>query len=331
LNWKLKAALQQAVSLLPSGASFELYYRMQRACGTLRDVNPIEGFENGVRLLVAAEAAGGSVRDKTVLEVGTGRRLNVPITLWLCGAAKTITVDLNRYLKPWLILEDLEFLRQNPAAVDTVFGVRARSDEFQRRLALLLRRDLDVTALCELAGIRYIAPHDAARLPLANATIDWHVSNNVLEHIAPDVLRDILVEGRRVVRQDGLLIHRVDFSDHFSEVDARITTVNFLRYSERQWRRYAGNRYNYHNRLRIDELESIVHGAGLQIVLDRPEVDPIAMRLLESGFKLDARFAEKPKEVNATQSAVVVLAPRVSPPNGRPVTSRHAPQVSEVS
>jgi SAM-dependent methyltransferase len=331
LHWKLKAAFQQAVSLLPSSASFELYYRVQRACGTLREVNPIEGFENGVRLLNAAEAAGGNVRDKTVLEVGTGRRLNVPITLWLCGAAKTITVDLNRYLKPGLILEDIEFLRHNPAAIDTVFGARARSDEFQRRLALLLRRDLDVATLCELAGIRYLAPHDAARLPLANGSIDWHVSNNVLEHIAPDVMGDILLEGRRVVRQDGLLIHRVDFSDHFSEVDARITTVNFLRYSERQWRWYAGNRYNYHNRLRIDELESIVRAAGLEVVLQLAEVDPVAMRLLESGFKLDARFAEKSNEVNATQTAVVVLAPRSLSPNGKLAATRQAPQVSRVS
>lgn len=331
MNWKLKAALQQAVSLLPSSASFELYYRMQRACGTLRRVNPIEGFENGVRLLAAAEAVGGCVRGKTVLEVGTGRRLNVPITFWLCGAASTITVDLNRYLKPSLILEDIEFLRHNPAAIDTVFGVRARSDEFRRRLALLLRSDLDVPTLCDLASIRYLAPHDAGRLPLANATVDWHVSNNVLEHVTPNDMHTILVEARRVVRQDGLLLHRVDFSDHFSEVDARITTVNFLRYSERQWRRYAGNRYNYHNRLRIDELESIVHGAGLEIVLQRAEVDPVAMQALESGFRLDARFAEKSKEVNATQSAVIVLARRITPPNGQQAAVVHAQQASEVS
>ena len=123
----------------------------------------------------------------------------------------------------------------------------------------------------------------------------------------------------------------MDFSDHFSEVDDRITTVNFLRYSERQWRRYAGNRYNYHNRLRIDELESIVHGAGLEIVLQRAEVDPIAMRVLESGFKLDARFATKPREVNATQSAVIVLAQRITPPTGQQAALMHAQRASEVS
>ena len=37
-----------------------------------------------------------------------------------------------------------------------------------------------------------------------------------------------------------------------------------------------------------------------------------ALRILEAGFALDPRFAEKPLEVNATQTAMMVLAPRVS-------------------
>ncbi len=54
MNWKAKAVLQHAVSLLPSKASFELYYRMQRSCGTLKTVEPLQGFEDGLRLVAAA-------------------------------------------------------------------------------------------------------------------------------------------------------------------------------------------------------------------------------------------------------------------------------------
>jgi hypothetical protein len=279
-------------------------------------VNPVEGFENGLRIIAATEAAGGSVSGKVILEVGTGRRLNVPIAFWLCGAAQIITVDLNRYLKPRLILEDLEFIRSHRTVVQELFGARARCDEFQRRLAVLLRDGLDVPELLAAARIEYLAPRDARKLPLGEEAVDYHVSNNVLEHIPPDVLRDILVEGKRVVRRDGLLAHRVDFSDHFAEVDARVSTVNFLRYSEDQWRRYAGNRYNYHNRLRIDELESIVAHTGLVIAGAQPEIDPAALQILEAGFALDARFAGKPMEVNATQTAMMVLGRSTSPGEG---------------
>jgi SAM-dependent methyltransferase len=316
MNWKVKAALQHAVSLLPRETSFEVYYRLQRTLGTLRSVNPIEGFENGLRLIGAIEAAGGTVRDKVFLEVGTGRRLNVPIALWLCGAARTITVDLNPYVKPRLILEDLAFMRGHADMVRELFGPRAGCEEFRRRFAVLIRAGLDVATLRDIACIEYVAPQDARKVPLADGAVDYQVSNNVLEHIQPDELRDILVEGKRVVRKDGLLVHRIDFSDHFSEVDARISTVNFLQYSETRWRWYAGSRYNYHNRLRIDELEAILAEAGVAIVGAHAEVDRKAVRLLESGFAVDRRFAGKPAEINATESAVMVLGAPVTLPVG---------------
>jgi SAM-dependent methyltransferase len=316
MNWKAKAVLQHAVSLLPSKASFELYYWMQRSWGTLRAVNPLEGFRDGLRLVAAAEAAGETVKDRSFVEVGTGRRLNVPIALWLCGAARIFTVDLHQYLKPQLILEDLAYVRANRAVVQEMFGPHAADPAFQRRFATLTRQGLDVAGLLEAAGIDYRSPLDARKLPLGDGTVDYHVSNNVAEHIPPDELRDILTEGKRIVRPDGMLLHRVDFADHFAEVDDRISTVNFLQYSETRWRRYAGSRYNYHNRLRIDELEVLVATTGLAIAAEHSEVDPAALRLLESGFALDRRFAGKPASVNATASAVIVLAhARVAPGN----------------
>jgi hypothetical protein len=82
--------------------------------------------------------------------------------------------------------------------------------------------------------------------------------------------------------------------------------VNFLRYSEAAWRWYGGNRYNYHNRLRLDEFEQLIRDAGLAIISEKPEIDRAALRVLESGFPLAARFAGKPREINATDKALVV-------------------------
>jgi len=247
-----------------------------------------------------------------VLEVGTGRRLNVPMALWLCGAARILTVDLHPYLKPALIRDDLAFIRKHRSCVQELFGAHAVQDGFQRRLDFIVRGEPSVQEFMEAAHIEYLTPLDARRLPLADGTIDYHLSNNVLEHIPPGDLTDILVDGRRVIRDDGLLVHRVDFSDHFSEVDPGISTVNFLQYSERAWRWYAGNRYGYHNRLRIDEFERIARAAGLGVDHEKAEVDPAALRLLAAGFPLDPRFAGKPGAINATKSAVVILGKSVA-------------------
>ena len=46
----------------------------------------------------------------------------------------------------------------------------------------------------------------------------------------------------------------VDYSDHFSHSDQTISSINFLRYSDDEWQRYAGNRYMYMNRLRHDDV-----------------------------------------------------------------------------
>ena len=319
MNWKVKALLQTAISKLPRDSSHDIYFAVQRVLGRLREVNPLVGFADALRLVAGIESTGGSVGGKVVLEVGTGRRVNVPIALWLCGAAETITVDVTRYLKPRLILEDLAFIRANQTATMAAFGERARSGVFQERFATLVHEGLDVAGLLDAARIRYIAPRDAQALPIADESVDYHVSNNVLEHIPPDPLRRVLADGKRVVRPGGLLVHRVDFVDHFSEDDDSISSINFLQYSDVAWGHYAGNVFNYHNRLRIDEFHRIVLQAGLVTASEEVEVDAAAVRLLEGGFPLDARFAGKPPEVNAAATALVMLARApvpVSPPGG---------------
>ena len=324
MNWKMKAYLQSAVSMLPAPASHRVYYGIQRAIGTLRAVEPTNGFRDGLRLADALEAAGGRVAGATFLEVGTGRRINVPIALWLCGAGEVITVDRTPYLRPELVEEELGYVRRHASEVEALFGARADRESFRQRFAILLRENLTTEQLLAAAGIRYLN-HDVRSLPMPAGAVDYHISNNVMEHVPPADLVAILVEGKRIVKGTGLLVHRIDFSDHFSEDDPSISTVNFLRYSEEEWRRFGGNQYNYHNRLRIDEFEALVSDAGLALVAEQPDVDRGALRLIESGFPLDARFAGKPPVVNATASAVLTMAPSMAGAPRMPSRSLLAP------
>jgi hypothetical protein len=311
--WKIKAFIQRVISMLPSHVSYEAYYKIQRTFGSLRSVSPMDGIREGLRIVNNIEEANRNIEGKVFLEVGTGRRINVPITLWLCGAGEIITLDLNPYLKVELIREDIEFIRRNQSAVCEMFGRRANQKRFQQRFRMLVESNLDVEALMKAFQIKYTAPSDARWLPLAEETIDFHVSIDVFEHIPPDTLQDILVEGKRVMKDDGLFVHLVDFSDHFAHADPQISTVNFLQYSEREWMKYANNRYMYHNRLRIDEFERIVRNAGLKLIASKTEIDANAVRLIESGFKLDHRFADKTAEINATKNAWIIARKPLDP------------------
>jgi ubiquinone/menaquinone biosynthesis C-methylase UbiE len=321
MNWKVKALTQNVVSLFPSDVSYRIYYQIQRRLGALRSLDTVTDLKFAFNIVRGIEGEGQEVEGKVFAEVGTGRRVNIPTALWLCGAAKVITVDSNPYLRPELVVRDLDFIRNNKTQVQELFGRRAYRRSFQERFERLTRRRLSTDELLELAQIEYLAPADARRLPVADNSIDYHISNDTFEHIPPDVLQAILDEGRRKVKDDGLLVHMVDFSDHFAHSDPNISTVNFLQFSEEQWRKYAGNRYMYHNRLRIDEFVEMLKAAGLEVISQKVKVDPEALRQLEAGLKLDRRFAGKRKEVNAASNALLIARKESFVCEARAVTS----------
>ena len=86
MGWKTKAKIQNAVSILPQAFAYNIYYWIQRHYGSLRNVNPVIGLKAGIKTSEMIEASGRSVRDSSILEIGTGWRINTPIALWLLGA-----------------------------------------------------------------------------------------------------------------------------------------------------------------------------------------------------------------------------------------------------
>jgi SAM-dependent methyltransferase len=159
----------------------------------------------------------------------------------------------------------------------------------------------------ELCSIKYLLQPDASRLDLPSGSVDYQVSRSVFEHVPPDDLVRLLRECNRVVRDDGLFINVVDFTDHFSHSDRSISNINFLRFSDKEWRRIAGNRYAYANRLRLDDLLALLEKAGHRQVDLHCVTDDSLGDLLSSGEPaLDRRFMNKTREVLATVCASVV-------------------------
>lgn len=302
MNWRLKAAIQNAIAMLPGPLSQRVYYAMQRRFGGLRAISVEDKLRQGVEIAARAAANGQAVAGAAVLEVGTGRRLNLPISLWLQGAASVVSVDLNAYLRAELVHEDLRQIRDERDRVEALFGPALRPERLQALVALA--DDFQLDRLLATCAIRYAAPGDASALDLAEDSIDLHVSYEVLEHIPGPVLEAILREGNRVVRPGGLFVHRIDFSDHFAHADPGISAINFLKFSDAQFHRLAGNRFMYMNRLRLDDFVELYARSGhvLAEVLAAP--DPDTLRLLEGhGLAVHDRFAGKSLQTLATLAA----------------------------
>ncbi len=308
MHWMMKAAIQNAIALLPDPLSHETYYAMQRRFGGLRSIAVEDKLRQGIEVAQRADHNGLRVAGARALEVGTGRRLNLPLSLWLQGAASVVSVDLNPYLRPELVHEDLRQIRDERARVEALFGDRLDRDRLQALLAMV--DDFDLDRLLRTCSIRYLSPGDAAKLDLADGSIDLHVSYEVFEHIPGPILEAILREGSRVISAHGLLVHYIDFSDHFSHSDTGIGPINFLGYGDAAFRLLAGNRYMYMNRLRLDDFRALYDRAGHRVIEERSAPDAGTARLLEQGFTLAPAFAGKPRDVLATLNAWMVSRPQ---------------------
>lgn len=313
MHWKLKATLQNAVSRLPSRPSYAAYYWLQRHFGGLRRIDPSDRLAAGIAAWRQILAHGGQPRGARFFEVGTGRVPMTPLAYWLMGAGEVVTIDLNPYLREELTHECLAYLAAHRPLIEQRFGELLDTARWQQLLAWQAAGSLSCRELLQRCAIRYIAPGDAAATALPAGSIDFHTSFNVFEHIPGAVLAAILREGNRLLGAHGMLLHRVDYSDHFSHSDGHIPAIHFLRFSDAHWARYADNRYMYVNRLRHDDVLALFAQAGQSIVAAEPVLDPAALRLLREGRLIpDRRFAGKSPEVLATTDAWIVARPRAA-------------------
>lgn len=106
---------------------------------------------------------------------------------------------------------------------------------------------------------------------------------------------------------NGLFIHRIDYSDHFSHSDSNISAINFLQYGDNEWEGYAGNRYMYMNRLRHDDFINLFQSVRHRIVEAQTDIDQRSRELLRSGnLDLNERFSSNPNEILAITGSSII-------------------------
>ena len=310
MHWRRKSAIQRVCARLPIGKE-QFYFQLQRRFGQLsRPHDPSWLLTEAVRLSSVLEKAGPPIEGSRVMEIGTGWRIDMPIGFFLCGAKSVVTVDLYRHLKPDLAMDTIRFLRENRETSRQIFSSRWECSAFQARLQRL-EQVTSFSELQEVAKIEYRAPSDAANPGLPDGSIDLQVSYTVFEHIPGAVLLSILKAANRLLAPKGVTLHHVDLSDHFAHDDRSISLINFLRFSDEQWRKLGGNQFAYHNRLRIEDYKRIYAEAGHQILQWQECVDTRSLHELENGFPLHEQYRQQPFQMLSTTILHVLSAPPV--------------------
>ncbi len=330
MDWRLKAAVQAGLSLLPERLGTPLYTALQRRAGGLRRPDPMQRLRRLPDLLGRAREAGATVLGRSgdgasVLEIGTGWGLALPIGMHLAGAASVTTVDVRRFLLPDYVAAQRAALRRDEAAVRALFADLARDGladpaVFDARWQALVAppgiRSPERWNERDAPWLRYLAPADARALPPDVTGFDLVVSVSVFEHIPPGVLGAILRETTRRLAPSGVQAHVVDTSDHFAHADARRSALHFLRHSPGAWRAIAGNRFAYCNRLRPSDLLDLADAAGLDVTALVAEVPPRGLAEVRAGLPVHssfARYAEDDLAATALTFAGIARPPRQTP------------------
>ncbi|MCL4501744.1 MAG: hypothetical protein M1438_07790 [Deltaproteobacteria bacterium] len=124
MNWKIKATIQNLVDRLPDRVANPVYDFIQSRFGALKRYGHTTLFrhlQKSLKIIDLLDKVNHTVAGKTFLEVGTGWTLNVPIGLWLCGARKITTVDLNPHLNEDLVMKCIDWRRGHKEEIKQLF------------------------------------------------------------------------------------------------------------------------------------------------------------------------------------------------------------------
>jgi hypothetical protein len=143
---------------------------------------------------------GGKVEGKAFFEVGTGHCQIVPIGFFLCGAEKVVTVDLHKRLDFGILKKSLVWIVENRDEVCGYYDGVTERTIFNERMDLIdSLKEMPEKFLSE-ANIQYLAPADAADTGLPDASVDYHISTTVFEHIPGADIARILKEAKRILK-----------------------------------------------------------------------------------------------------------------------------------
>ena len=253
--WKLKSTIFRIIDVLGAHqwVSFLSKYVTRRAIHHARRMNP------------------DWVTHKRLAEKYLGDK--IPL-LFEFGAGKNLKQNLYlSQIADHQILYDLA----NLADIDLI---NTAITDLKRRGIL----DKDANYLGSLSdltsyGIEYFAPADARNTHLESDSIDVCVSTDTLEHIPRDDLILIFRELKRILKPDGIVIAKIDYTDHYSHTDPFIPMNNFHTFSEDEWKRY-NHVSHYQNRLSHDDYLGVFEQCAFEVM--EQEVNSILLSAGES-------------------------------------------------
>ena len=301
MGWKRKLVVDNLKQLLPCK---QFLRRQKRRLFPFRER---EGtleltLRHALQQLEYLGNLGFQIADCVALEVGCGWNPILPLSLVAADCGRIHVVDTERLMDRDTLLTSLGLVLQSADRIAEIIGHDVR--QVRSRLQVGVGETFD--GMLERLRLNYIAPCDAASLPLESESVDFVYSRTVFEHVPATVLRGILADARRVLKPGGLSYHLIDHSDHWSHTDKSLTAVNFLRYPDWVWPLFCFNVQNYQNRLRHSQYLKMFEDVGFQFVSEHCIVHDSSLESLNL-LPLARRFQGMDRNDLATTASTIVV------------------------
>lgn len=186
--------------------------------------------------------------DFSLLELGPGdslfsaviaRALNAS-RIWLVDSGAFASTDITTYTAMF------SFLRQK--------GFSLSFKNYPNSIA-------DILGDC---NCQYLTDGISSLKHIPSTSIDYCFSNAVLEHIPKHYFTEMAQELYRILKSDGVCVHRVDLKDHLGG------GLNNLRFSDPVWESPLFSRSGFYtNRIRFSEMVNIFSEVGFDYTLPR--------------------------------------------------------------
>jgi len=271
--WWIRIGAKLVLARLPMSYAFWKRLRLFEHGTMEQPARALETFVEHARtagVLGSDWAEQGLVRQTdrfNVLELGPGDSLFTAVIAKSLGASRTWLVDAGAYATtgPGAYGQLLRLLQEHRLAVP--------ADIDAASVAQLL---IDCDGVYLTSGVQSLAE-------LATNSIDYCFSNAVLEHVPKEDFATLVRELKRVLRPDGVCVHRVDLKDHLGG------GLNNLRFSAATWEGAVfRNSGFYTNRIRFAEMVGMFENGGFRCDLPRKrfwEHLPLPRRKLDAAFR----------------------------------------------
>lgn len=255
MNFKYKCILQNAFSMVPKGEVLN-YFFQKYLIRSLPFSNDL--FLYKVRLLhnhfqKFNEHYSLNKNEFKYYEFGAGWDLMMPLAMGSMGYEVTC-IDIRKLIFKKLIL-------------DTIFKFNKNIEQIPFPIKKIQIDDESNPLSCLQNNIKfnYFAPLDARNTKFKPNYFDFATSTATFEHIPLEDIILILNESYRILKPGGILSLIIDYQDHWSYFDDKLSAYNFLKYSDKEWKKYNPS-LHYQNRLRHKDYLSIISKTDFEIM-----------------------------------------------------------------